>query len=77
MPENLEMASRDNRESVLQARIEKLRADAINALQNANVTSDDATFQRARTAVDALLQAQGQVPAVPGPHSRRRWAARA
>lgn len=37
------------------AKIEKMRADAANALQNAGLTSDDAQFQRAMDAVNAIL----------------------
>lgn len=39
-----------------QARIEKIKADAINSLQNAGVTQDDAHFQAAMSAIDMLLQ---------------------
>jgi hypothetical protein len=38
------------------ARIEKIRADAINSLQNAGITADDARFQQAKAAIDMLLR---------------------
>ena len=43
-----------------QARIEKMRADAINQLQNAGIMANDQQFQRVKDAVDALLQAHSQ-----------------
>lgn len=43
------------------ARIEKIRADAINALQNAGITADDARFQQMNAAIDTLLKAHDQV----------------
>ena len=42
------------------ARIENIRAMAINSLQDAGVTADDVRFKQAMAAVDALLEASGQ-----------------
>ncbi len=44
-----------------QAKIEKMRADAANQLQNAGITSDDARFQSVMQAIDALLQTHGSM----------------
>jgi len=41
------------------ARIEKMRADAVNALQNAGITADDMRFQQTVAAINALLDVHG------------------
>lgn len=56
----------------LQADIEKTRADAANALQNAGLTEDDMRFKQAMAAVDAALGIHGAVTDhVQGLHDRQ------
>jgi hypothetical protein len=43
-----------------QAKIEKMRADAVNALQNAGITGADQNFQRIMQAVDQLQEIQSE-----------------
>jgi hypothetical protein len=55
-----------------QATIEKTRADAINALQNAGITLDDHRFQQTVAAIDALLRVHGAaLDHVQGLHDRQ------
>lgn len=54
-----------------QATIEKTRADAANALQNAGIAADDLRFQQTMAAVDALLKVHGAaMDHVQGIHDR-------
>lgn len=54
-----------------QATIEKTRADAANALQNAGISADDMRFKQTMAAVDALLRVHGAaMDHVQGIHDR-------